>query len=38
MENIEKYQGQQVVQDIARFDHPVEIESESGPSNGELRS
>ena len=32
METIEKYQGQQVVQDITRFEGPVGIESDSAPS------
>lgn len=32
MDTIEKYQGQQVVQDITRFEGPVGVESESAPS------
>lgn len=32
METIEKYHGQQVVQDIARFEGPVGVESDSTPS------
>ena len=29
MSNLEKYQGQQVVQDLIRFDGPIESESDS---------